>query len=176
MLKNKRILVTGATGQVARPIAEYLAADNEVWCIARFTDPALRAEVEGLGIKTWSWTLGQADFTGLPDDFDYVIHAACNIFDVANDYDACITANAEGTGLLMAHVRNCKALLYVSSLQIYSAEADNRRPRLENESRTRRHFSRLRLLQQARLPPPFAGISSCRHEPRLIWDSRWSHA
>jgi nucleoside-diphosphate-sugar epimerase len=133
MLTHKKILVTGATGQVARPIAEFLAADNDVWCIARFTDPALRAEVEALGIKTWSWTLGQGDFTGLPDDFDYVIHAACNIFDVANDYDACIAANAEGTGLLMAHVRNCKALLYVSSLQIYSAEADNRRPRLENE-------------------------------------------
>lgn len=36
MLKDQRILVTGATGQVARPLAEYLSRDNEVWAAARF--------------------------------------------------------------------------------------------------------------------------------------------
>jgi UDP-glucuronate 4-epimerase len=133
MIKSKKILVTGATGQVARPIAESLAKNNEVWCIARFSEPALKAEVEALGIKTWAWTLGDDDFDGLPNDFDYVIHAACNIFDVANDYDACIRFNAEGTGFLMRHVRQCKAFLYVSSLQVYSAQEDNSRPRLEND-------------------------------------------
>ena len=33
---SKTILITGASGTVARPCAEYLAKDNEVWCIGRF--------------------------------------------------------------------------------------------------------------------------------------------
>ena len=39
MLKDQKVLVTGATGQVARPIAEQLNANNEVWAAARFSDP-----------------------------------------------------------------------------------------------------------------------------------------
>ena len=132
-IANSKILVTGATGQVARPIAQFLAQDNEVWCIARFTDAKLKAEVEALGIQTWSWTLGTDQFDGLPDDFDYVIHAACNIHEVANDYGGSIAANAEGTAFLMHHVRKCKAFLFVSSLQVYADADHNSRLRLETD-------------------------------------------
>jgi UDP-glucuronate 4-epimerase len=121
MIEGQKILITGATGQVARPIADFFNLSNEVWCTARFTDPALKHEVEAQGIKTSAWTLGENNFNGLPDDFDYVIHSAASIFDVANDYDACLRANAEGTGLLMQHVRHAKAFMYVSSQQIYAA-------------------------------------------------------
>lgn len=133
MIKDRKILITGATGQVARPIAESLVKHNEVWCIARFTEPQLKAEIEALGIKTWAWTLGDQHFDGLPDDFDYVVHSACNIHEVAHDYDATIRVNAEGTGFLMHHVRKCRAFLYVSSLQVYADADDNAKLRLENE-------------------------------------------
>ena len=45
-MTGKKILIVGATGQLARPVAEALKADNEVWCVARFRDPAMRAELE----------------------------------------------------------------------------------------------------------------------------------
>ena len=45
-LSNKKILITGATGQVAAPIAHYLARNNQVWCIARFTPKGSRAALE----------------------------------------------------------------------------------------------------------------------------------
>ncbi len=125
MLKAQKILVTGATGQVARPIAESLAADNEVWCIARFSDPQAREELEALGITTRAWTLGADNATDLPEDFDYVIHAAAGIFEVANDYDAAIRVNAEGTGLLMSHCRRAKAFLHISTMNVYSRVEDN---------------------------------------------------
>lgn len=134
MIKGCKILVTGATGQMARPIAEHFLKNNEVWIIARFSNPQHREEVEAQGFKTWSWTMGQTDFTGLPDDFDYVVSAAASIYEVSNDYDAAIRNNAEGTGLLMAYLRKCKAFLYISSLQVYSQEADNSRPRLETDA------------------------------------------
>ena len=133
MLRNEKILVTGGTGQVARPIAEFLARENEVWITARFTDPAAKAEVERLGIKTWSWTLGDGDFAGLPDDFGYVVHSAASIFDVANDYDAAIRMNAESAGLLMAHCRRTKGFLYISSSQIYAPVPDTSVLRKEND-------------------------------------------
>jgi nucleoside-diphosphate-sugar epimerase len=133
MLKNTKILITGATGEVARAIAEHLAPANEVWAAARFTNPALRKRLDEQGIRTFAWTLGDADFPGLPDDFDHVIHAACNIFPVANDYDASVRDNAEGTGLLMHHVRRAKSFLYVSSLAAYSEIADNSIPRVETD-------------------------------------------
>lgn len=135
MITNQKVLVTGATGQMARAMAENLLRhDNEVWIIARFTDEKQKAEVEAQGFKTWKWTLGQTDFTGLPDDFDYVVSAAASIFEVFDDYDGAIRTNAEGTGLLMAYLKACKGFLYISSLQVYSAEADNGRLRLETDA------------------------------------------
>lgn len=56
-LSGKKILITGATGQVAGPIAHTLARDNEVWCLARFTKPGSRAALEAHGIKTVLYTL-----------------------------------------------------------------------------------------------------------------------
>ncbi len=133
MLRNCKILITGATGEVARAIAENLAPANEVWAAARFTNAQLRKRLEDQQIRTHAFTLGSDDLDGLPDDFDHVIHAACNIFPVANDYDASIRTNAEGTGLLMHHVRRAKSFLYVSSLAAYSEVDDNSIPRVETD-------------------------------------------
>ena len=36
LLSGQRVLVTGPAGQIAFPLARALAADNEVWGIARF--------------------------------------------------------------------------------------------------------------------------------------------
>ena len=45
-MRGSKILITGPTGQVAKPIAKALAADNEVWGIARFTDAGAREGLE----------------------------------------------------------------------------------------------------------------------------------
>jgi UDP-glucuronate 4-epimerase len=133
MIKGRKILVTGATGSVARGVVRSLSADNEVWAAARFTDAAARANLEREGVRTFAWTLGEDAFDGLPPVFDHVIHAAANIFDARNDYDACIRANAEGTGLLLNHLRGSGSLLFVSSMQVYREVADKSLPRTEDE-------------------------------------------
>ncbi|MCV7116704.1 NAD(P)-dependent oxidoreductase [Mycobacterium nebraskense] len=46
MLQDRKILVTGGTGQIAGPIAEDFAKHNEVWIAARFSNPDRRAELE----------------------------------------------------------------------------------------------------------------------------------
>ncbi|MDT5329384.1 MAG: UDP-glucuronate 4-epimerase, partial [Mycobacterium sp.] len=70
-MRGSKILITGPTGQVARPIAEALAADNEVWGIARFTDAAAREGLEESGVRCETVNLAAGDFTAIPSDFDY---------------------------------------------------------------------------------------------------------
>ena len=60
MLSDRKILITGATGQIGRPIAERLIGDNEGWCAARFSDPALKRQLEDLGVKTRTATSSSA--------------------------------------------------------------------------------------------------------------------
>jgi nucleoside-diphosphate-sugar epimerase len=67
MLVGRKILVTGATGQIAGPIAEDFALNNEVWCAARFTNPQRKAELEALGIKTCMWDMDSGDNSSLPE-------------------------------------------------------------------------------------------------------------
>ncbi len=123
MLSGEKILITGPAGQIAFPLARYLAADNEVWGIARFSDPESRDRVAELGVTTAVCDLEGGDFTGVPDDFTYVVHLAA--FQGARlDYDHAITVNAEGTGLLLAHCRTAKAALVMSTHSVYRPNDD----------------------------------------------------
>lgn len=121
MLENQRVLVTGATGQVARPIAEALVANNEVWAAARFSDPDARAALEAQGIKTTYFSIGESDLSHLPD-VHYVIHCGCNT-DPKTSEDG-MAQNAEGTGFLMQRYRDVKAFFHMSSSSIYRDDPD----------------------------------------------------
>src|ERR1700761_7464924 len=126
-MRGLKILITGPTGQVAAPIAKALAADNEVWGIARFTDTAAREGLESAGVRCQMVNLAAGDFTGLPSDFDYVINLAVA---KSGRWDKDLAANAESVGLLMAHCRDAKAFLHCSSAAVYDPPDDQ--PRTEN--------------------------------------------
>jgi nucleoside-diphosphate-sugar epimerase len=121
VLSGEKVLVTGPAGRIAHGIAKTLAPDNEVWGIARFTDPAARAEVEALGITTRAMDLADPDFDDLPSDFTYVLHIAA---DFGEDYERGLRVNAEGTGLLLSHCRRAKAALVMSTLTVYKPHPD----------------------------------------------------
>ena len=106
MLSGEKILVTGPAGRIAFGICKTLAKNNEVWGIARFSDPKQRDEVEAIGVKTRKMDLGDGDFGDLPRDFTYLLHIAVSL---ENDsYDKALRVNAEGTGLLLQHCRAAK--------------------------------------------------------------------
>jgi nucleoside-diphosphate-sugar epimerase len=120
VIEDKKILITGATGQLAGPIAMDMCKRNDVWVTSRFSNPAARKPFEAAGMKTCRWVLGSDDFSEVPNDFDYVIHSAADIMPLGTKYDEAIRVNAEGTGLLMHHCRNAKAFIFVSSMAIYA--------------------------------------------------------
>ena len=94
-----KILITGATGQAFGPVAEDLArAGNEVWCIARFGDPARRLELEKAGITTAVWNMGTDSLDHIPGDFTHVLHAAT--LRSSDDPEEVMSVNAVGTAML----------------------------------------------------------------------------
>jgi UDP-glucuronate 4-epimerase len=123
-MRNAKILITGPTGQVAMPLAKALAADNEVWGIARFTDAAAREGLEKAGVRCEAVNLADGEFSGIPSDFDYVINLAVA---KSGKWDKDLAANAESVGLLMAHCRGAKAFLHCSSGAVYDPPDDELR-------------------------------------------------
>ncbi len=127
-LHDARILVTGATGQVALPVALGLAAANHVVALARFKDAGARARLEAAGVQCISVDLARGQFDDVPDDVDYV----CNFGVVkSNKWDVDIAGNAEAVGLLMAHCRKASAFLHCSSTGVY--EAIDGSPQIETD-------------------------------------------
>ncbi|MFC3175416.1 NAD-dependent epimerase/dehydratase family protein [Novosphingobium bradum] len=123
MIRDARILVTGATGEVAQPLIRHLAADNEVWGAARFADPAGADKVRALGARPVQVDVGSGDLSALPDNFTYVLHLAFHRGG-ATDYDGAVRINGEGTGHVLHHCRKARAALVMSSGAVYSAVDD----------------------------------------------------
>jgi nucleoside-diphosphate-sugar epimerase len=122
MLSGEKILITGPAGRIAFGLARALAADNEVWGVARFGDPATRAKVEALGVTTRALDIADGRFEGLPTDFTCVLHLAADFS--ADDYERALTVNAEGTGLLLEHCRNAHVALVMSTVTMYKPHPD----------------------------------------------------
>ncbi len=103
-------------------MATYLAAENEVWGLARFSEASGQSRLTSAGVITYRCDLEAGDFTELPPDFTYVIHLAALI--VGSDYDRAIKVNAEATGLLLQHCRQAKAALVMSTHSVYKPQLD----------------------------------------------------
>ncbi|MEE9415643.1 MAG: NAD(P)-dependent oxidoreductase [Acidimicrobiales bacterium] len=121
-MRNQRILITGAAGQLGFPVAVDLARENQVWGIARFANGANRQRLELANVSTASVDLADPDWQVLPEHFDYVLHFAADI--TGADFDQALRVNAEGTGALMSQYRRAKAILIVSSSVVYDLHSD----------------------------------------------------
>ena len=55
-LSGRRVMVTGASGLVAYPVAVELAKDNEVFAVARFSDPEQSRCLERAGASRFRST------------------------------------------------------------------------------------------------------------------------
>ena len=76
MDSGSKVLITGATGQVAFPVAIALAVEHQVTAIARFRDTAKREALEARGVECVEVDLVKADFAKVSTDFDYVANFA----------------------------------------------------------------------------------------------------
>jgi UDP-glucuronate 4-epimerase len=128
MLSDKKILFTGATGCALRPALEAMAAENEVWCLGRFADPLIEAELKGKGIRTFAWSMGEGSLAGLDDDFTHVLHGADPRGLGWHDYNACVQVRATAAGALMHHCRRAESFVFVSTFGVYARAATPEQP------------------------------------------------
>ena len=120
MLKNKKILVTGATGVIARPSVEALAKDNEVWALSMFNEAEAQAkkELEAQGVKCFAWDMANKDIPSeIPTDITHVFHTS--MLRETESYDAAIDVNGLAVARLMTRHRNAEAFMFISSTAIY---------------------------------------------------------
>ncbi|MGO9605366.1 MAG: NAD-dependent epimerase/dehydratase family protein [Candidatus Binataceae bacterium] len=126
---GKKILITGATGLVSRPLVREYSQVAKVYAMARYARAEDRIAIEQLGAMPIAADLADPKtLSAIPDDIDYVINCA-----VARsgkfDYD--FAANADGVGFLMARCRGAKAFLHISSTAVY--EYRGHEPRKESD-------------------------------------------
>ena len=127
-LINKKILITGATGQVALPVVAALAKHNDVFAMARFSNPGDEEKVLQLGAKSLKADLATDDLsTIIPQDIDYVLNFAVV---KTGDFDYDLAANAEGVGRLLVACQSVKAFIHFSSTAVY--QYAGLEPRKEN--------------------------------------------
>jgi UDP-glucuronate 4-epimerase len=118
-ITGARILVTGVTSEVAKPVAIALAKENEVFGAARFRDAAAREPLESGGVQTVRLDLVRADLDDLPATVDYVVHfAVVKSGKWAIDLDG----NVSGLAYLMERYQDARAFMHCSTTAVYQPD------------------------------------------------------
>ncbi len=116
----------GGQGPVSAPALRLLAPDNDVFAMARFTNPEAREKLESGDVTCIRHDLFES-FDDLPDDFDYVFHSALPLtrnargrIDVPSRdrWPDSFDTYAEATGRLMTHCRSAKGFLFASTISV----------------------------------------------------------
>lgn len=127
-MKGKRVMVTGASGLVAFPVAAELAKENEVFAVARWSDPVQQRLMEEAGAKAVKFDLAERDLSALPKEVDVVINYAVlppNFGNMAYD------VNTGATGRLARRYRDAEAFVHGSTGSLYEYQGE--RPLREDD-------------------------------------------
>jgi UDP-glucuronate 4-epimerase len=127
--KGKKILITGATGMVSRPLVREYSKVGTVYAMARYARREDRQAIEELGGIPIAADLADAkSFAAIPEDVDYVVNCGVGR---SNKFESDFPANAEGVGFLMARCRKAAAFLHMSTTGVY--EYRGQEPRKESD-------------------------------------------
>jgi UDP-glucuronate 4-epimerase len=164
-LRGTTIVITGATGQVAGPLAKALAKSNEVWAIARFSKPEVRDELEASGVHTAAVDLSVGDFSEVPVRPSHVLHfARANVGAWEDD----LNMNLGGVLSLMEFASGATAFLHCSTTAVYQATTSTPRFR-ESDALGDNH----RIFADARSPDISTySISKIAAEGAARWGAR----
>ncbi|MHB8682301.1 MAG: NAD-dependent epimerase/dehydratase family protein [Acidimicrobiales bacterium] len=128
-----RVLVTGATGRVAFPIARELARDHDVYGLARCSKPGDEERLREAGITPIVGDVAGFDVTKAPVEFTHIFHAAASLGgDALHDWRRRFEVNAQATGRLIAGCGpSVRGLVVCSTGSAY--EYQGRRPLREDD-------------------------------------------
>lgn len=127
-ISGRRVLVTGASGLVAFPVAAELAKTNEVYALARWTDPGQKRLMEEAGARPIAFDLAEEDLSPLPASIDVVINYAVLPPKFGN---MAYEVNTAATGRLARRYRDCEAFVHGSTGSLYEYQGE--RPLRESD-------------------------------------------
>jgi UDP-glucuronate 4-epimerase len=131
MIEGARILVTGATGRVAFPIARDLAAHgNDVIGVARFSDPTASDRLSAAGVTPLRFEVGRDDEAVLPEA-DYVFHAGAALNVPPADWEQQFEVNVQATGRLVRRYADVRGFVLCSTGSQYAYQG--KRPMRESD-------------------------------------------
>ncbi len=126
-LSGRRVLITGASGLVALPVAVALARSNEVHAVARFSDPGQKRLIEAAGAHAIPFDLANPDLSPLPESVDVVINYAV----LPPGHKDAYEVNAGAAGRLARRYRDCEAFVHGSTGSLYQYQGE--RPLREDD-------------------------------------------
>jgi len=127
-----RVLVTGATGKVAFPIARELARRHEVFGMARCSRPGDEDRLRAAGITPIVADVSSYDLARLPDGLTHILHAGASLGAEARaDWRRTFAVNVEASGRLVASCRGVKGFVFCSTGSQY--EYQGARPLREDD-------------------------------------------
>ena len=126
-LAGRRVLITGASGLVAFPVAVELAKSNEVFAVARFSDPGQKRSLEAAGARTIAFDMAEHDLSALPKSVDVVINYGVLPPTHRDAYEV----NAGAAGRLASRYRDCEAFVHGSTGSLYQYQGE--RPLSEDD-------------------------------------------
>jgi nucleoside-diphosphate-sugar epimerase len=115
-ISGAKVLVTGVTSEVAKPVAFALAKENDVYGAARWRDAAAREPFESAGVKPVYLDVVKGDLDGLPEKVDYVAHFAVV---KSGKWPVDLDGNVSGLLLLMERYADARAFLHCSTSAVY---------------------------------------------------------
>jgi UDP-glucuronate 4-epimerase len=130
-LSGQKILLTGATGQLAYSIGANLAHRNTVHAVARFGGAGSRERLADAGLECIRFDYVHDDLSDLDDDYDYILHLATTQSPGDDDFERALEVNAVATGRLMAHFPKVKAFFFSSTCSVY--QPNGHAPRKETD-------------------------------------------
>jgi nucleoside-diphosphate-sugar epimerase len=123
-----RVLVTGASGVVAFPVAVELAKTNEVFAVSRFSNPEQSRSLAEAGAQPIAFDLANPDLSALPESVDVVINYAV----LPPTHKDAYEVNGGATGRLARRYRDCEAFVHGSTGSLYAYQGE--RPLAEDDA------------------------------------------
>jgi nucleoside-diphosphate-sugar epimerase len=155
-MSAQRVMVLGAAGKMGKHLVPRLLERGfEVDTLARFSDPAIRAKFESLGVRMYQCDLADPDaLAAVPRDYDMVFNMAGIKFGSGADFRYTVEIQVMAVGRIMEHFAETPAMMYASSGNVYPDTADGCSE------------------DDAPQPPSFYGMSRCGAEWMTEYFSR----
>jgi UDP-glucuronate 4-epimerase len=127
LMAGKKVLVTGASGLVAFPVVVELAKANEVYAVARFSDPEQKRMLEAAGAICVPFDLTSADLSPLPEQVDVVVNYGV----LPPTFPEHFEVNTVAVGRLARRYRDAQAFVQGSTGSLYKYQGE--RPLREDD-------------------------------------------